>query len=425
MKMKIISILVVMFVTCAIIIGGTKLTEHKSKTNLDIGNSNSLQHNKVKDYFKKDTVKEHISNSINCKTCHLAEYPTKTDPGLINCPRQGMISVFHKPEEGPEVVLLNEVAKRYEPVIFSHKLHSQMAEMGTSCNGCHHYNTTGPVLPCRKCHSADRKREDVSIPDLRAAYHRQCMQCHRQWNHTTGCNNTCHFPKDEKTRAKVDNELAKIIGKEHPPLQTPNKLTYETSYNKGKMVTFYHEEHVKLFKIQCVACHQENNCIKCHDKEHVFNNSDPEFTKPIKVKKSLDEHHKPCFGCHAGENKQADCNKCHKNNVMQPFNHAVTAGWTLNKFHVNLTCQQCHGDKTPYKKLDSYCISCHKNFVPSIFNHSKVGITLSASHIELNCDNCHYKNDFTKPPECVGCHDDKTYPQAKPGKPATAKKEKK
>lgn len=429
MKKKMIFICSILVITTAFIIGQTPFTEHKSKTKLNIGSSNSQLSQKVDKYFHKDTAKskfDDLNGSLNCKTCHIGEYPTKNSPELAPCPREGMISVYHRPEEGPEVVLLNEVANTYEPVIFSHKLHAQMAEMGSSCNGCHHYNTTGPVLPCRQCHSQTRKRDNVSIPDLRAAYHRQCMNCHRQWNYTTGCSNTCHFPKDSKTKEKIKVEVAKIKGKEHPPLEVPIKLRYQTNYEKGKLVTFYHDEHVNLFKLPCTACHQDYNCKKCHDKQHLFNNNDPEFVKPITLKKSLDEHHKPCFGCHAEENNKAKCDKCHKNAEMDKFNHSITTGWALNKYHNVLACTKCHSNNQPYKKLDNTCTSCHKNFKPGGFDHKVVGFVMSENHKDLECENCHMdKKDFTKRIECSTCHDDKQYPQSRPGKQQIAVKSKK
>jgi len=424
MKIKIILVILCMFAASAFIISNTDMSKHKSKTNLDIGTSDSPIHNKVSGHFQKDSSKSVTNNktAVNCKTCHTGEYPTKNNPLLVPCPREGMISVYHKPQEGPEIVLLNQVANRYEPVVFSHKLHAQMAEMGSSCNGCHHYNTTGPVLPCRKCHESERKREDVSKPDLRAAYHRQCMNCHRKWNHITGCNNTCHFPKDEKTKLKIENELAKIRGKEHPPLTIPVKLTYETSYNKGKIVTFFHDEHINLFKIQCVACHQENSCLKCHDKEHLYKNNNPDFVKPIKEKKTLDEHHKPCFGCHADENNKAFCKKCHQQEVMQPFDHQRATGWRLNRFHLVLPCQKCHGNSTPYKKLNNECESCHKNLKNRKFDHLIVGLVLSENHKDLECENCHSQNKFSISPECLSCHEDKSWPKDKPGKTLALRK---
>ena len=67
----------------------------------------------------------------------------------------------------------------------------------------------GPILKCSSCHESSRKREDVSIPDLKGAYHRQCMDCHREWSHETGCN-SCHTPKKDLKDVKKDNITKEI-----------------------------------------------------------------------------------------------------------------------------------------------------------------------------------------------------------------------
>ena len=94
----------------------------------------------------------HIASDVNCKTCHNGEYPTKKDPLLAPCPRNQMISIYHSPSEGPNIVVIDELENRYGKVIFSHRIHSQMSEMAGGCGGCHHYNTTGRFLNCKKCH---------------------------------------------------------------------------------------------------------------------------------------------------------------------------------------------------------------------------------------------------------------------------------
>ncbi len=120
-------------------------------------------------------VKDHSQLDINCKTCHACEVPRKDDPCLIACPRFSIIKEYPSPEIGPDVIVINKLENKYTPVIFSHKLHAQMSEMTGGCLGCHHYNTLGPILSCNKCHSEDRKREDIRVPDLKGAYHQKCL----------------------------------------------------------------------------------------------------------------------------------------------------------------------------------------------------------------------------------------------------------
>ena len=359
---------------------------------------------KNKKNSSSEVTSEHIDNKLNCKSCHSIEYPTKNDPGLRSCPRKSMVSDFPSSSEGPNVVAINEMSDNYAGVVFSHKIHSQMSEMSTGCTGCHHYNTTGPVLSCKECHEKNRTREDVSVPDLKAAYHRQCMTCHKQWSHENGCGSTCHLRKGSEYQKA---SLQDISNKTHPVLTEPDKLTWETNFEQGKIVTFFHNEHNKLFKINCKSCHSRDNCITCHDSK-----MQKDFNKPIRIQKSFEEHHKPCVTCHEGNT----CEKCHMEKEMTPFNHGKSTGWTLNSYHSRLACTKCHGNSMPYKKLDNNCVSCHKNFIDGKLDHKVIGLALSENHTGLECNNCHKNGNFVQAPECSMCHDDKSYPAYLPGK---------
>ena len=357
---------------------------------------------------KNQTVSsDHVNQTLTCKSCHSSEYPTKEDPGLIECPRQNMVTVYHPTSEGPDVVVIDEMSENYSGVVFSHKLHTHMSEMSTGCTGCHHYNTTGPVLNCRKCHESTRIREDVSIPDLKAAYHRQCMACHKQWSNDNGCNTQCHSRKSPDSQVRLQQLVKEITGKSHPTRPEPVKMVWETNYEKGKIVTFFHDEHVRLFNLKCSDCHSNDNCVKCHESK---NRTD--FSSTIQVKKSEEEHHKPCNGCHYIN----ACQKCHKENEMTPFSHGKTTGWNLKGYHSKLSCEKCHGSDKPYKKLNNNCTSCHKNFTKDEFNHKLTGLVLSEIHNELDCKDCHIEGNFAKTPVCSGCHDDKSFPAQLPGK---------
>lgn len=355
----------------------------------------------------KIVSEDHVNKSLNCKTCHACVYPTKEDPCLIECPRDVMPAVFHAPKEGPDVVVIDQMAENYGGVVFSHKMHSEMAEMSTGCTGCHHYNTTGPVLNCRNCHEGSRSREDVSVPDLKAAYHRQCMTCHQQWSGETGCNTLCHTRKGPDSDVQLKQKINDISGKSHPSLNEPEKMVWQTNYDKGKIVTFFHDEHIKLFKFTCTDCHSGDNCVKCHGPS-----AQKDFSKIFDIKKSEDRHHKPCASCHYINS----CQKCHKETEMQPFNHARSTGWNLKSYHSNLDCSKCHGSSTPYKKLDNNCTSCHKNFVKGKFDHKITGLALTEPHNESECSDCHIEGNFAKAPVCSGCHDDKSFPKDSPGK---------
>ncbi len=343
---------------------------------------------------------------VTCKTCHSCDVPTKQNPCLIPCPRDEMITVDESAEKGPNIVKLNKLEKKYMPVMFSHKAHAQMSQMYGGCSNCHHHNAIGPIQSCSNCHSKERKRVDLSKPDLEAAYHRQCINCHRNWSHSNDCT-SCH--------ALRTNSKVKITGttqvKVHPKVEEPNRIIFETNYDDGKVVTFYHEEHINKFNITCSSCHENDNCTSCHDKLKYNKAVFLQFDKPVKISKTDSDHHKPCFSCHEND----DCTVCHKDKISGPFNHAKAAGWALNKFHGKLSCQKCHGSSNKFVKLNNSCISCHKNFKQGSFNHKVTGLQLNETHSSLDCSDCHEENNFSKKPACTNCHDDKSFPKDKPG----------
>ncbi|MBM2815082.1 MAG: hypothetical protein HW421_1844 [Ignavibacteria bacterium] len=365
----------------------------------------------------KNQNKLHAKCTLNCKTCHYCEYPTKKNPCLIYCPRDGMVTVFHTPEECPEVITLDEMSVRFGAVVFSHKIHAEMSQMSNGCQGCHHYNTTGPVLACRKCHEQTRIRKDLNKVDLKGAYHRQCMTCHRQWSHTTDCN-FCHISKVPNHKQKIQEKIIQISGKEHPKTVEPNKLVFETSYKKGKFVTFYHEDHIKVFNVACNKCHWDENCITCHDPNNKLTHGAKGKNISIKTKKTFDEHHAPCNNCH----KQDHCNVCHNDKELEAWDHFKVTKFELKPHHDKLACTKCHERTSKFQKLNSDCNSCHKNFKPGKFNHNVVALKLSDNHADLACESCHVKSRFKDKPVCKECHDDKEFPKSLPGEKIAKKK---
>ncbi|HEX9251934.1 MAG TPA: hypothetical protein VF870_06805, partial [Ignavibacteriaceae bacterium] len=53
--------------------------------------------------------KDHAKLQINCKTCHTCDVPTKSEPCLVLCPREKMTTVYQKPEQTPELIILDQI----------------------------------------------------------------------------------------------------------------------------------------------------------------------------------------------------------------------------------------------------------------------------------------------------------------------------
>lgn len=348
------------------------------------------------------SIGKHSNLNLTCSNCHSCQIPTKENPCLKPCPRESLIRIDQKPAEGPRVIVIDKVKDTdiYAPVKFSHLAHAEMADMTGGCKTCHHYNPTGNVVGCSDCHESTRKRADITKPDLKGAYHQLCMNCHRSWSGKTDCNE-CHVIKEKANLqpVKAKDENAKRI---HPKIITPDKISFNTNTDKGKLVTFYHNDHNKLFGLECSQCHSNESCAKCHS----------QIKKPANVKKSLTEQHKKCSSCH---DVKSNCNMCHSNKEVKPFNHKISTGFDLSKFHSKLNCSRCHTTTAKFSGLNKDCASCHGTWNWDNFNHKKTGLVLNETHGELDCESCHKEKSYSNP-TCTDCHDDLTYPKNLPGK---------
>lgn len=381
-----------------------KKNEHIKQTTAVVETESRI----VEHIVDEDKQYQHSMMPVDCKTCHACDYPTKNDPCLAACPRTSLITVQHSPSEAPAIVHMNDVKGDYGEVTFSHKVHAEMSSFSIGCEGCHHYNTTGPVVKCKTCHSENRKREDISLPDLEASYHRQCLNCHRQWNRNTDCQE-CHVQKGKDIEKIKQEKIVKYSSYQHPPLKEPKKIVYKTKQKGGKYVTFYHNEHTQLFNISCKSCHKNDNCINCHDVK-IKEIKDGETRKTM-THKTFQQHHDPCFSCH----KTDKCAKCHSDNPMSEFNHLSKTGFNLAPNHLNIGCNSCHKSGT-YKGLSRNCSSCHSNFVEGKFDHKRAGVELDEIHIDLSCSDCHKNKNFSVAPICDDCHEGFKYPKNIPGK---------
>lgn len=308
------------------------------------------------------------ADQLPCRDCHICKYPTTKAPCLKQCLRgERSNGKKHAPAEGPDVAILDQISDMYSPVRFDHKHHAEMVGMGQGCEQCHHYSPEGRIPPCRECHGKiASETQDLGKPGLKGAFHRQCMGCHREWSHATECV-ICHMPIKGEIIGGDGKDRTDIVGIAHPIITEPAIRVYYTPYETGPIVTFYHREHIELFGLRCVDCHQKENCAYCHD-----------LQKPAKLKKTDEEIHAICSNCH-GTHK---CGKCHDTEEKPAFSHADT-GWPLNRFHARLDCRACHPTGKRISKLNRRCTNCHGGWNQETFAHAVIGLQLDEIHSEI------------------------------------------
>lgn len=365
--------------------------------------------------FSDNNDSEFHNSEFNsyCKTCHTCDNPTKAEPCLLVCPRHGgHFEGQHLLDEGPEIVIMDQLAELYEPVFFTHKLHAVMSDMSGGCELCHHYSEPDkPVPPCRECHDPSGESISMQKPSLKASYHRQCLNCHREWSHETDCT-ICHAVVANGKDQRPAHDKTDIMGMtHHPKIEAEEKYIYHTDFDEGPVVTFHHTDHVDLFGVKCVDCHRGDSCQRCHE----------EHQNPIEktvTHENCTTCRNNCCTCHVSSCKEdADCLFCHNHDEKPAFNHATSIGWPLEPRHTEVSCESCHGKVKDFTSPSTTCTSCHIHWETGSFDHEVTGLILSEDHEELDCGDCHIDEDFGEDPNCEGCHDidEVEYPEDLPG----------
>jgi hypothetical protein len=124
-----------------------------------------------------------ISNFLNDSTIATALLSSRTP-----------VTATYSQADIPEKVIIKALAKEYESVELPHRKiintllnnikGNKLAgyfhrEEGTICQGCHHNSPTAKKPPgCSSCHGIPFDENNMLRPGLKAAYHRQCMECH-------------------------------------------------------------------------------------------------------------------------------------------------------------------------------------------------------------------------------------------------------
>jgi len=249
--------------------------------------------------FGQETpAKHHSQYPLNCQECHLCKKPTAEKPCLKICPdfvRKG-VETKHTLKEAPEIIEIDSLSRQFTGVVFSHKMHAEMAQMSGGCTTCHHHNPPGKILKCSACHSTNVRGTQIGKPDLEGAYHRLCIDCHRSWDtrwvKKTDCS-TCHTPKTTKTSQAVLAAKVKLIQNSHNDIQVPLRFVLKSDNEDAPWVTFHHGAHAKKYVKKCTACHQNETCVQCHG---------------IHPKRRLS--HDTCVSCHEKDIDE-NCEKCH------------------------------------------------------------------------------------------------------------------
>jgi hypothetical protein len=137
-----------------------------------------------------------------CTICHAGPEPQLLDSvgGRYRSlddfrPTPAEIALSFAPSEIPETVTIGVISDEYEPSVMPHRkivetLSARIKESRIAthfhghedvvCQGCHHQSPIGEEPPlCENCHGMEFDQANPLKPGLRAAYHLQCLSCHK------------------------------------------------------------------------------------------------------------------------------------------------------------------------------------------------------------------------------------------------------
>jgi hypothetical protein len=310
------------------------------------------------------------------------------------------------PTPPPDVVMLDELVNVYEPVPFDHKSHAAMAEMWQGCETCHHRTPAAAtergtaaaatqaapfargaktqadaadVPACRECHAIASAAADVRMPNLKGAYHRQCLNCHRDWANENACS-ACHRERGNgAARDHPPPTVDDIVGRMHPPIPEPDERLYQARFTPavGQNVLFRHRAHTARYGLKCASCHHRDSCANCHDRD-----ATTIAQKPLRPGRTWKDSHGPCMACH----QQDRCRHCHYDGdraAAPPplFDHRVT-GQLLDRDHADLRCGQCHTVLKSKSKLTCGGAECHQR-TGIAFPADRPGATVTTRPVQL------------------------------------------
>jgi len=109
--------------------------------------------------------------------------------------------------------IIKKQEDRYAPVRFMHSRHAALVQ---DCAVCHHYRPTDPqaleTTRCSACHQESFRSDYPDRVGLKAAYHMNCIDCHKQMNNGPVDCTGCHLKKVPEHKELV----AKLSAKPEP-----------------------------------------------------------------------------------------------------------------------------------------------------------------------------------------------------------------
>ena len=129
--------------------------------------------------------------------------------------------------------IIKKTEDRYGPVRFMHSKHAAITK---DCALCHHFRpvdeNASETVRCSACHQDSFRQDHPERLGLKAAYHQQCLECHRQMDKGPIDCIGCHQKK-----VPDHSELVKLEGKPEPSQVTAECLRCHDAAGQDMLTT--------------------------------------------------------------------------------------------------------------------------------------------------------------------------------------------
>ncbi|MBF0529926.1 MAG: cytochrome C [Deltaproteobacteria bacterium] len=163
-----------------------------------------------------------------CRKCHMAAGPVQPEGAPPLTPQAELTFVSEQLgsrkfiddtiniNDLPEKILIRVMEDQYHPADFPHRKIVQTlldnmkdsklagffhSNPETMCQGCHHHSPASKTPPrCWNCHSQPIAEKGHARPGMKAAYHLQCMGCHKEMKLEKPMSTVCNSCHEEKKK---------------------------------------------------------------------------------------------------------------------------------------------------------------------------------------------------------------------------------
>lgn len=285
----------------------------------------------------------------------------------------------------PYLILDNPIIKKrndlYGPVRFMHKKHAMV--VNNDCKRCHHFRPEDPkareITPCSSCHQESFKKDYPERVGLKAAFHLQCINCHRNMRKGPTSNCTACHSKNVPDHTKMV-KLKKN--------STQKEVTAEClRCHESTSLNILRSAHGKNFEDK-----REIDCLACHDSSGKYKQGEKNVNYGLLIKNIGHPTRKNCGNCHFKDKKK---DISHAN--LNPHLASSNKNLDVHMGGMDFSCQSCHKTKNHRKVSEKVsCDDCHmkKPHSGGMVSHH---LNMHSDHVA--CNTCHSPTSFNKIPE--------------------------